>query len=1105
MAVYRWVWGPVWITAVAWGQGPDAAQLIADGYYRQAETAARRTLAELDRADPAGTLETARVLDRLGRALIAEAADAATIQAALDRAIAVKTRLLGAEHPAIGVSLGLEAEQRYWQGDYPGAIPLFERALAMAERPPGAAPLEIAAILHAMGTCLSAAGQSKRAQTLHERGLEIRERELGPDSPRVAESLTSLAVSHWQAGDLKGAKERVERAMAILDRTVAEDHPAKAYAEATLAGLLKTERDYPAAIALYERAIAAFEKRLGPEHQRVATQLNNLALCLKLVDRWSEAATALERALGIFEMKYGPDHPRTGIALANLGIVYKEMGDFTRARAAYERALAVEEKRLGPDHEYTGSAVFSVGMLLTDMRDYAAAKPYLMRAMAIHEKALGPDSPHTLEDMNGLAHMLELSGDVAGATALYRKVAERTERTLGPKNAQVGLSLINLGEMAERTKDHAEARRMFTRALDICQSAFGPEHHHTAEAVAHLGQVEAAEGKWEAAAEYHARAVATFTKVYGGRNYAMAGAVAALAEDLAHLGRREEALGHALEAAEIWRDHVRLTIRGLPERQALLIAAEANSGLDVAVSLAVEGLPERRLGEVWDAVMRNRALVLDELAARRRAVSASARPEVARLTAELGTARERLARLVVQGPGAGADRAYAARVEGERKQVEVAERSLAAQAIEFRRELDARRQGYAEVAAALPAGSALVAYARYRRRALGAKGGSEAESYAALILRAGAAGPAMAPLGTASGIERLVENWRREIRREAESMGRNAQWNEREYRRAGAALRAAVWDPVTAHLGGARSVYVVPDGALMLVNLGTLPIGEKRYLAEQGPLLHELSAERDLADARGPEHGRGLLAVGNPAFDAAGTMARANGAVFRGARSQCADFASLHFDPLPGSAVEVRAIAGIWGGQKEGATVLSGRDATEAELKKDAAGKRVVHLATHGFFLAQWCRGDAAVEESPLLRAGLALAGANRRKSAGKTDEDGILTAEEVASLELAGVEWVVLSGCDTGEGEVRAGEGVLGLRRAFRTAGAGTLIASLWPVEDEAARAWMTALYRARFVRGVGTAEAVADATVSELRARRARGVSTHPFYWGGFVAVGD
>jgi CHAT domain-containing protein len=140
-----------------------------------------------------------------------------------------------------------------------------------------------------------------------------------------------------------------------------------------------------------------------------------------------------------------------------------------------------------------------------------------------------------------------------------------------------------------------------------------------------------------------------------------------------------------------------------------------------------------------------------------------------------------------------------------------------------------------------------------------------------------------------------------------------------------------------------------------------------------------------------------------------------------------------------------------------------------------------------------------------LRLSGLALAGANRRAAAGEAEEDGILTAEEIASLDLSQVGWVVLSACDTGAGDVRAGEGVFGLRRAFQVAGAGTLIMSLWSVDDEATRRWMEALYEGRFESDLDTAAAARRASLDVLREQRARNGSTHPFTWGAFVAAGD
>ena len=209
------------------------------------------------------------------------------------------------------------------------------------------------------------------------------------------------------------------------------------------------------------------------------------------------------------------------------------------------------------------------------------------------------------------------------------------------------------------------------------------------------------------------------------------------------------------------------------------------------------------------------------------------------------------------------------------------------------------------------------------------------------------------------------------------------------------------------------------------------------------------------------------------------------------------------------------------------ARVLVSNEASERVFKEEAPRHQVIHLATHGFFLGASCPSTTAglravgglvsatgrtpqrlpevVADSPLLLSGVALAGANRRASAGGSEEDGILTAEEVSGLDLSGVRWAVLSACNTGVGEVRAGEGVFGLRRAFQIAGARTVIMSLWSVDDEATRVWMHALYDGRLNRRLGTAEAVRQASLSVLRDRRSAGQSTDPFYWAAFVAAGD
>jgi CHAT domain-containing protein len=643
-------------------------------------------------------------------------------------------------------------------------------------------------------------------------------------------------------------------------------------------------------------------------------------------------------------------------------------------------------------------------------------------------------------------------------------------------------------------------------------------------------------------------------------------------------GRAREALETSLRAEVMAREQFERTVRNLSEREALQYEQGRVSGFDVALSsLAAPGSgrpPAGAVARVWEEVIRSRALVLDEMAARHQPRAERQDAEEKALSAELEAVSGRLARLAVRRP-AGEDQARresslaAARSEKER-----AERALAEKRAARRAAREPAEAGLAWVSRALPEGAALVAYLKYSLRsglsaptpagsaAPGKLAADAAPSYAAFVLPAGGGEPVMVSLGPAAEIEARIRDWMSGVSGAPRGLALRDAGADAPYRRAGERLRRGVWDPLAHHLRGARQVFVVPDGALHLVSLATLPDGEDRYLVESGPLLHYLSAERDLARAE-TALGRGLLVLGDPDFDAAPEgrpepgglrpsgpvavpaaagapaaitaaapaspalppAASVSRAVFRGGQATCSDLRSLRFEPLAGSRAEAEEIAALWMQKVPGADVVKLTDARagEAEFKREAAGRRIIHVATHGFFADDRCllareeaRGGAlaaarrerepaaGAAENPLVLSGLALAGANRREFETDGGEDGILTAEEVASLDLSGVEWAVLSACETGIGQVQAGEGVLGLRRAFEVAGARTLILSLWPVEDAAAREWMRGLYEGR-LEGLTTVEAVRQASLKVIQRRRQAGRSAHPAFWGAFVATGD
>jgi CHAT domain-containing protein len=226
-------------------------------------------------------------------------------------------------------------------------------------------------------------------------------------------------------------------------------------------------------------------------------------------------------------------------------------------------------------------------------------------------------------------------------------------------------------------------------------------------------------------------------------------------------------------------------------------------------------------------------------------------------------------------------------------------------------------------------------------------------------------------------------------------------------------------------------------------------------------------------------------------------------------RSADLDRSGLVFTALAGTAAEAKALQGLLKLDRE--HVLTGRNASEGRLKA-LRGPRILHVATHGFFLTDREIERAALKpvgfgsdtpplplsENPLLRSGLALAGANGRRS-GERD-DGILTAAEAAQLDLRGTQLVVLSACETGVGKVQTGEGVYGLRRALVLAGAQTQVASLWKVADKATQELMVDYYQ-RLLKGEGRSAALRSVQEALLAdpARR------HPYYWAAFVPLGN
>jgi CHAT domain-containing protein/tetratricopeptide (TPR) repeat protein len=796
-------------------------------------------------------------------------------------------------------------------------------------------------------------------------------------------------------------------------------------------------------------ALAAVQATHGASSLETAAALADLAFRTWGVEEYRAGRPLAERALAL-RLALGAADGDIAASFYQAADFRRATGDFAGALEAYRRAIEAWGLLHGEEDAESASAWHYLGVVHDLLGDAPASRRCLEHALALRERTLGPRDPLVATTLQALAGLAQRQGD-ARAEALYARAQAIWETALGPSHPFIARSLIARASVLSEAGDFAAASRLLDRAMAIRVAAFGSDHHLVAQLRRARGDLLAAAGEDEAAAREYGEAVDGLRKALGPEHPEVGAAMAGLARLEWSAGRRRQAVATALEAERIGRSQFLLSAHGLEADPALRFAAGRTSGLDVALSFladrpagAPSGAVERR---ILDALVVARALVLEAL------------PE----------------------SDAGVSSRGGASPEG---------------------------LGFADVARAVPADGALVAYARYVR--LPETGSAGTASYLAVVVRGGADDAVIVPLGEAGGIDALVAAWRGEAAVDPRPRGRAG--TEAAARAEGTRLRAAFWDPLAGALQGAGLVLVVPDGALDLVSFAALPSGTDRFLLDDGPMFHYLTAERDLL--RPPSvggFGRGLLMVGAPDFAAPAAPAEgampASLAVPSAARPTCTEFGALSFAPLPGALAETNEVATLFAAGET--SLLQGEGATAAAFAARAPGRRILHLATHGYVLPDSCAEiptaqdlgpgpGVLTEERQLLRSGLAFAGANRG------DGGGFLSGEQIARLDLSGVEWVVLSGCDTGLGDLRAGEGVVGLRHAFQHAGAGTVVMSLWGADDGAARAFMRALYTARGA-GLSTAEAMRQAASELLGFQRRAGRSTHPYYWGGFVAAGD
>lgn len=821
------------------------------------------------------------------------------------------------------------------------------------------------------------------------------------------------------------------------------------------------------AIPLAERALALRESRLEPSDPRLATSITDLGALYLSNGDLPRAGPLIRRAVAVLESAARPSPRALGLALYHRSVLERQKGDHAKALEDAERAIKVLEPAGDEAASELAMSLQSLASSRLALGDRAAAIRHLERALAIRKQRSEIDLAVGI--LADLGHIEREFGRAYQAVQRYNEALSLAEEGLAPDHPSRGKLLYRIGRALHRDRNYAEAERYYERASPILAAAYGPTNPQMADFFASWSLLREAAGDVERAIELRAQS-----------NEIEDSSLDALMASGTETGTEDAKLRYTEKLRRHLEDTISLHAG---------IGARSSAALRLALTTIL-----RRKGRVQGALA-------DDIAALRQHLGPDERrllDDLARTRASLGTL---LLRAEEADPSGYRAQVLALSADERRLEAEVTAKSAALRAVSAKVTIEA-------VQAAIPEGAALVEFVRYQpydARAyseIGARLGGP--RYIAYVLTRTGEPRWTHVTADAHDVDTVVQQVRARIQEPSKPWVYDAADR----------LDSLLMQRVNKLLGGAREILISPDGALSLLPFGAL-VEDGRFLIERWSFTY-LTSGRDLLRLAAPRPSRSApMIFANPTYDRADSppAASATGRGTTGApppwrksrdREEPApvvDPVTVSFPRLPGTEVEAKAILKV----VPGAILRRGAEATEAALKA-VRGPKFLHIATHGFFFGGLSNTGAKVgtkqitSNDPLLRSGVALAGANLHPRSG---EDGLLTAVEASALDLDGTEVVVLSACETGVGDVSSigpGEGIHGLRRALVVAGAQTQVMSLWKVDDDATRELMTVYYDELFRKGARRSDALRDAQLALLR----RKSTAHPFFWASFITSG-
>jgi tetratricopeptide (TPR) repeat protein len=451
-------------------------------------------------------------------------------QVQLEKALELRRRFLGDEHPDTLIVDENLADVYLDQGKYAKAEALYSKTLAARRRILGEQHPDTLTSMFDLAEANMHEEKLAQAEPLLISVLKTRRRVLGNDDPATLASMYALGVLYREQGRLAPAEALVQEAFEGQRRKLGDGHPETLLSMNILASLYVSENKYAPAESLYQQALEIERRALGEEHRNTIFTVNSLAYLYQTEGKFAQAEPLYLKTLEYQQRVLGEEHADTLSTVFNLATVYSEEGKYAQAEPLFVKTLEAQRRLSGEENPETLRLTNNLGSLYVREGKLEQAETLFARVFQVRSRVLGPEDRATLLSMNNLAEIYEMQGKYAQAEPLLATALESRRRTLGEENIDTVVSMQALGKLYRGEGKYAQAEPLLAQAVEVARRVLGDEHPETLGSLEDLALLYRSEREYEKADALLASVVEARRRVLGPDHPDTTGAMVELAD-----------------------------------------------------------------------------------------------------------------------------------------------------------------------------------------------------------------------------------------------------------------------------------------------------------------------------------------------------------------------------------------------------------------------------------------------------------------------------------------------------------------------------------------------------------------------------------------------